>query len=361
MLMGLNPGLGALNAATPSQAARLIGELTQLAGDRLLPALPILERRGLVPPELADLAAWGGAEHQGGNHPAADRVVIEALERAGLRVLVLKGTLLAHTVYDTQAQRLRSDTDLLVAPHQRQAAQAVLERLGLTPNRAPMVLTMEAQDGWQGSIHRHPVLIDLHWHLFSHPAFAPLFSFEALWRRRQAITIAGHHTFGLGPVDALLHSALHYFAHHDEGDRPAQWLLDGDLLWQRMNAADRRSAVARAIDLEVAGVVGAFLERANTRFHTGIPPAVLAELHQAGQDQWRSAITRIDGRPLAAQILILRGMQGWRARLRYLRGQIVPSRRYMLSKYPDASSWGLPWLYIRRGVEGWRERVRRQR
>lgn len=312
-------------------------------------------------PELADLAAWSGLEHQGGNHPEADRVVIEALERAGLRVLVLKGTLLAHTVYDTQAQRLRGDTDLLVAPHQRQAAQAVLEGLGLTPNRAPMVLTMEAQDGWQGSIHRHPVQIDLHWHLFSHPAFAPLFSFEALWCRRQPITIAGHRTSGLGPVDALLHAALHYFAHHEEGDRPAQWLLDGDLLWQRMTPADRLNAVARAIDLEVAGVVGAFLERADARFHTGIPPALLAELHQAGQDQWRSAITRIDGRPLAAQILILRGLHGWKARFGHLQGQILPSRRYMLSKYPEASSRWLPWLYLRRIVEGWRKRVRRPR
>ncbi|WP_216909548.1 nucleotidyltransferase family protein [Synechococcus sp. CCY 0621] len=335
-----------------------MAELNHLADNRLLPALPMLEAKGLVSPELVQLGSHTSVGHPSGNAPAADRGVLEALQRAGVRVLVLKGTLLAHTVYGSPEQRLRVDTDLLVPPEQRSAAEQVLRDLGLAPITPLSANTIDTQELWVGDGSEGRRLIDLHWLLLNNPVFADLLGFEELWERRQPFTIAGFTASGLGPCDALLHAALHYFVHHVGQDRPAQWLLDGDLLWLQLNQAARDELVQRAMQLGVAGLLGTFLQEANARFQTGVDTTLLNQLQQAGKRQWRSGIMRVNGRPLAAQWLILRTMRGKRARLNHLRRLLFPSKAWMLAKYPEAGGWSLPWLYARRALEGWEKGVR---
>ncbi|MGB5136194.1 MAG: nucleotidyltransferase family protein [Prochlorococcaceae cyanobacterium] len=331
-----------------------MAELSQLAADRLLPALPVLDALGLVSNEVVQFGSRSGQETRWGNPPAADRLVLEALQRAGVRTLVLKGTLLAHTVYATPQQRVRVDTDLLVPTEQHSAAEQVFRDLGLEPVSPLSANVIDAQKAWCGEVAGARVLLDLHWHLFNNPVFADLLSFEELWQRRQEFWMGGFMASGLGSGDALLHAALHYFVHHVGQDRPALWLLDGDLLWQRMDAASREDVVKQALDLGVAGILGAFLQGAQDRFGTAIDPALLQHLHEAGKHQWRSGILHINGRPLAAQLLILRGLESKRARLNHLRRLLFPSRAWMRAKYPHARRWALPWLYARRAAEGWR-------
>jgi hypothetical protein len=356
--MNKNLNSGGPNQLSSTAAGRVVEELRQLARDRLLPALPILDQRGLISREVLQLGSRPGLQQHFGNAPAADRVVIQALEGDGIRVLALKGTLLGHTVYEHEGQRLRSDTDLLVPPEQRYRAHEVLRGLKLTPtSQAPQALTLETQSGWWGSIEGQRVQIDLHWQLFNHPAFAFLFDFEELWENRQPFTIAGHQTYGLSLGDALLHSALHYFAHHEEEDRPAQWLLDGILLWQKLHQTAQLESISKATRLEVAGILGEYLQRADKRFQAGIDNLKIRQLQQQGRQEWRSRILTLYGRPLANQLFVLRSVKGWRGRTRYVQKLVFPSPAYMRFKYPEATSWMLPWLYVKRATTGWKRRI----
>lgn len=56
--------------------------------------------------------------------------IVQAMDSAGVRTLVLKGAYLSPTVYPSPDQRGMSDIDLLFQPHDLPAAERVLENLG---------------------------------------------------------------------------------------------------------------------------------------------------------------------------------------------------------------------------------------
>jgi len=341
---------------TDQQSSRLAREVAAMSEERLLAAGPLLLRQGKISPQVAALARQ--VQQSGkplGNRPADDRVVLQALDADGVRCLVLKGTLLAHLVYDAPDQRSRGDTDILVAPQDRSSAETTLQRLGLKPSWLVTAKTSDTQDQWQGRLDGNLVVIDLHWHLLNHAAFSDLFVFEALWSRRAEVEIDGFRAAGPGLQDALLHAVLHYFAHHGDEFRPAQWLLDIHLLWLRMDDANRYELVRRSADLGIAGLVAEALDLTRNRFESPVPDETLKRLKAQGANQWRTGLLKAGSGPFSDQLFKLRAAGSWRARLAHLRALLFPSAQYMRSKYPGSSRWALPWLYVRRMVEGSRK------
>jgi len=345
------PSVGAEHTAKPpsNAAASAAEQVTELSGDRLIAAWPILRQRGEITPAVAALLQKIDRRSLPlGNAPAADRAVLEALAANGVRCLLLKGTLLAHAVYEAPSQRARGDTDLLVAPADRQAAESVLAALGLLRSWEVTAKTSNTQDQWQGVIDGNKAIIDLHWALLNHPAFTDLFAFDALWQARQPVQVAGFQTFGLGRIDALIHAALHYFVHHGDEFRPAQWLLDGDLLWRAMGDDERAELVVQVERLGVSGLVHAYLAACVKRFETPITHEMFAALEAAGSSEWRTRLLDIDGKPVRELLFTLRARPTWRDRLAHLHALLFPSREYMRLKYPAVRWWGMPWAYLKR-------------
>ena len=339
--------------AATSQAQSAAEQVSQLSEDRLIPAWAMLQRRGLISPAVAALAQRiDAASTPIGNAPETDRALLEAFAEQGVRCLLLKGTLLAHCVYDAPSQRARGDTDVLVAPADRGAAEQVLRGLGLARSWSVTAKTSDTQDQWQGAIDGRQAVVDLHWQLLNHPAFSELFEFEACWARRQVVRVAGFEAAGLGNADALLHAALHYFAHHGDEFRPAQWLLDGDLLWRAMDDGERKSLIESARDKGVSGLLHAYCRACIRRFETPMASGWLQTLESTGRDEWRTRLLTVQGKPVRELLFMLRARPDWKSRLAHLRALLLPSRAYMRTKYPDARRWALPWLYLRRMVEG---------
>jgi len=334
----------------PSNAATSAAEQVALLGsDRLIAAWPILRQRGAVSSAVAALLSQIDRRSVPlGNAPAADLAVLEALSAKGIRCLLLKGTLLAHTVYEAPSQRARGDTDMLIATAEREPAERVLVEIGLVRSWEVTAKTSDTQDQWQGVIDGNNVVIDLHWALLNHPAFTELFAFDALWQARQPVKVAGFQAFGLGRADALIHAALHYFAHHGDEFRPAQWLLDGDLLWRAMDDAERDGLVAKVKRIGVSGLVHAYLRACVTRFGSPIEPETLCDLEASGQGEWRTRLLDLDGKPVRELLFMLRARPTWKARLAHLRALLFPSREYMRWKYPAVRWWGMPWAYLKR-------------
>jgi len=337
-----------------SNAAESAAEQVALLGsDRLIAAWPILEQRGEISAAVAVLLSQiDGRSVPLGNAPTDDRAVLEALAGAGIRCLLLKGTLLAHTVYPEPGQRARGDTDLLIAAEDRASAEDALGALGLMRSWSVTAKTCDTQDQWQGVITGKQVVIDLHWALLNHPAFTELFEFDALWQNRQPVVVAGFPAFGLGRVDALIHAALHYFAHHGDEFRPAQWLLDGDLLWRAMGDGERDGMLEQVKRLGVSGLVHAYLMACAARFETPIVPQLLSDLEATGRTEWRTRLLHLDGKPTRELLFTLRARPTWKARIAHLRALLFPSVEYMRWKYPGARGWALPWLYVRRMWDG---------
>ncbi len=108
---------------------------------------------------------------------------IDALAERGVFPLLMKGTPLAYSHYPSPEIRARADTDMLIAPDAREPARAALHHLGYRVPHAASDRSIQFQIGVEkrdrfGVVH----VLDVHWKLSSHRAFADLFSYDALAR-----------------------------------------------------------------------------------------------------------------------------------------------------------------------------------
>jgi hypothetical protein len=141
--------------------------------------------------------------------------VVRELDGAGVRVIPIKGPILAAGDYGDIGLRDSLDLDLLVAPED--------------VNRTARVLTKIGYSGWDVDAARLPALIrsgcehsfecescgvalDLHWKL-SPPYFPLELSFAELWAKRRPVTLAGRELPAMSSEDELLHLCFHATKH----------------------------------------------------------------------------------------------------------------------------------------------------
>lgn len=95
--------------------------------------------------------------------------VVKNLENEGIRVVLLKGLALEHTVYGNRGLRQMSDADLLVAPENALKARDILIREGFVsmPMKSPLYRYIVLDLGNHlPELHRGGVSVDLHFRLF---------------------------------------------------------------------------------------------------------------------------------------------------------------------------------------------------
>jgi hypothetical protein len=244
---------------------------------------PAARRAGAVLPEVcrSALQAAALAALVRSLQLAGDLKRIAAVVAAADRpVIVLKGPVLACTIYPSEVFRPFTDIDLVVSGHDEAAVAAVLLDLGYAEH------AFAAQDWWRA--HGHHVhagaafhrtfmgdrqrLVELHadpLQLGLRPACE-----AARWERAVPVP----HVPGalmLGPADQLVQLSVHL---HKHGFSRLIWVKDLDLLLRKTSVADLDwelvETVARAEG--VATSIWASLRLAARLLQTPLPPAELA-------------------------------------------------------------------------------------
>ncbi len=278
--------------------------------------------------------------------------VAGALARANVRALVVKGAALAYEVYEAPWQRPRVDTDLLVAPAERDPAVAAIEALGYTRSDAvtsgSLVSSQYAFERCDASGLRH--VIDLHWQAVNPRLFADALPFADLWEHRQPLgdPVAG---WTLDAVSALLLAAVHRMAHHQENVRLI-WLYDVHLLAARCARGEWDRLAAAAIARQIAGICADTLRNAVRAFGTRVPAATLGALERAGRAEPSSRYLQGPIRKRDVLVQDLNRLPSLKARLTLLREHAFPPAAFMRSRYQVQSSLWLPALYAHRLVTG---------
>ncbi|MGN0064104.1 MAG: nucleotidyltransferase family protein [Nocardioides sp.] len=138
---------------------------------------------------------------------------LSALDRAGVRAMAFKGIALAVQAHGDESARGTGDHDLLVAPADVEAALGVLQGLGWKimsafPTPGPSWAWRHlVRTAYEIPLVRDGHMVDLHWHLVaSRDSYG---DFDALWARRETVTVLGHPVATLNRYDALRHSAAH--------------------------------------------------------------------------------------------------------------------------------------------------------
>lgn len=344
-------------------------ERWQLDAVAFAAVLPAFEAQGLAPAlaaRLAGSAPWwqldpsirSRLEHARRVLGARELLLAEACRRAcaalaatGTPVLVIKGQALAGSAYLEPATRERIDVDLWVPEDRFDDGAGRLEAAGFRASVAADGVWVLAERCFElpagGAV-------DLHRRLVTQALLARALPFATVFER------AG--SYGAGPArkpddaDALLIAALHAVAHH--GPEPRWlWVLDAHRLVTAAPACVEVAA-SRAREAGVAAILARLLQRAAHRYATPIEAARIAELAREAPRE-RSARLLVPMSRAARLWFDWRSLPGAAARWRHLRELVFPRHEYMRAKYPRATRWALPWLYVRRAVSGvWRAIVR---
>jgi hypothetical protein len=158
--------------------------------------------------------------------------VTRAFADGGVPMLSLKGPVLSQQLYGVAGVRASSDLDLLVAPRDAAAGEAILETLGYREAETLSASQRRTHHRFGGaslfSSDASGIPIDFHW-TFSNEQFPLRLSFDDAWARRSAVRI-GEATFAaLGDADLVVTTCSHAAKH----------------LWHRLEFLAQAAALAQ--------------------------------------------------------------------------------------------------------------------
>ena len=302
--------------------------------------------------ELSDAARTRAAEEL--LRKAEIRRVVAALADAGTRPILLKGTPLAYTVYDSPASRPRADTDVIVSGADVEAARQVMRSLSYveTVQCHELLSQFEVQQCDRfGVIHA----FDVHWSISTQPVFAGLLTYDALLLRAVAVPALGGSAVAPCRVDALLLSCVHPAMHHRNDER-LLWILDIHLLASGLSPAELDEFEALARMKKVVAICRRGLQQAQAVFGTLVAADLIGRLKRTAGPEPSAAYLASERRWHHETIASLRALPRLGDRARLVREVLLPSPGYMLGAYglrdKPLGTWLLPALYVHRNVQG---------
>jgi hypothetical protein len=205
-------------------------------------------------------------------------VVLQVLNAAGIKAILLKGAHLATMVYPDPSHRPMSDLDLLLEFDQVEPAGAVLRSIGYTPAHAKPIedwskRTREIRMSKDGFL---PV--ELHWSI-ADPRDHVCIDVNGLRERAQEFTFFGQSARVLAVEDLLLHLCFHAGISHQFDEKGPRPLLDIRATVERFGGSlDWSALVRRAHTWGISRCTYLMLELARRHGGAAIPADVLSKL-----------------------------------------------------------------------------------
>jgi hypothetical protein len=277
--------------------------------------------------------------------------VLGALSSRGLPVLVFKGAALARTHYPAAHLRTRSDTDLLVAPRDRDAVEKVFSSLGYKRQVESFGDFVSHQSHF-GITDRFGVFhpFDIHWKVSNRHALADSLTFTDLWQRRRPVGQILADAWTLCPVDALLAAAVHRAGHHPASQN-LLWLYDVHLLATRLTDGDLDAVATLARSHGLGRVASDTLTSCHRWFGTPNAARLIRLLGRSGE--LKEVVIGMEPGTLARTLLQdVQALPTWRQRLSLVREHVLPPASYMREKYGVRSNLILPAVYAWRVIAG---------
>jgi hypothetical protein len=287
--------------------------------------------------------------------------VVDILENKGIRVLLLKGLALEHTVYGSRGLRQMSDADLLVAPDDALRARDILAGAGFAsmPMKSWLYRFISLDLGNHlPEMHRGGISVDLHYRLFGTEGGEMV---SRAISEAEEISAGGKTFHVLPPVSAFLGLVSHIYKHDVKGEFQLRLYTDIYLLLKKhgsaiinndlMAAAEQAgipsevrvvmTVMEQAWGLKVPGEVDALPGKMKSR--TGemeyLPPEMQA---LPGEEQGKADRFMHDlmypGQitPESQHEMFTRNlnsMKGFRKKLIFIAGDVFPSVDFMKRRY----------------------------
>ncbi|MRR19256.1 hypothetical protein EG827_03595 [bacterium] len=266
--------------------------------------------------------------------------VTRALEKEGIRVLLLKGLALEHTVYGSKGLRQMSDADLLVSPASALRARDILVRAGFVsmPLKSKLYRHIILDLGNHlPELRRGGISVDLHFRLFG-PEGDEMVA-DAI-NEAEMITAGGNSFHVLPPVTAFLGLVSHISKHVVKGEFQLRLYTDIYLLLKKHGGAIINSDLpAAAKQAGIPGEVRAVMTVMEQAWGMAIPPELRARpgAEQVKAGRFMDDLMYPDQlRPESQRDMFSRNMRsltGFKKKLVFVAGDIFPSLHFMRQRY----------------------------
>ncbi len=265
---------------------------------------------------------------------------VAALEKEGIRVLLLKGLALEHTVYGSRGLRQMSDADLLVEQHDALRARDILISAGFKsrPLKSWLYKYIILDLGNHlPELHRGGMSVDLHYRLFG-PEGGEMVS-RAIGEADE-ITAGGNTFHVLPPQTAFLALVSHIYKHRIKGEFQLRLYADIYLLLKKHpGILNSESLAAAAQQAGISGEVRVVLSVMEQAWGLTVPAGMRA---LPGEEKMRVARFMNDlmypnlVRPESQYEMFRRNLgslKGYRKKLVFITGDIFPSVEFMRHRY----------------------------
>lgn len=249
--------------------------------------------RGLLPGEVTgELRRWSTRAAFENTHALRSvSPLIAALDRAGIRVMLLKGAALLQTIYDRPELRRMSDVDLLIHPDDALRAVDVLTAAECRRGSALVRSDFFPRFHYEVELFipgPQPVRIDLHARPFRPMRLSRIIPDDAMWEDAAAVDALGARAYVPRPELLFLHLAAHAAFH---GCSRLTWLYDLARFARRYDGElDWALLTRRCRDWRLGLAVRSATDAAQSLFGPFIPHEVAADLsHQPAN--WRDRLT----------------------------------------------------------------------
>jgi hypothetical protein len=282
--------------------------------------------------------------------------ILEALDEAGIPVIVLKGAALAAMVYEDIGLRPMGDLDLLVYPKDFGEAENIIQSLGYGHTRPELLPGIHRKLAHEVSLKGGPggnITVELHWGIIAgdkdqrSPDLAYFWEQTEGWRTWE-------HVFVFSPTVTILYLPAHQMLQHGSDHVRLIWLYDIHQLFSCNGGhLDYDQLLIQANKLNWTSSVQTILQLTRERFGTPMEKVFFEKLAISEAESVKNFSGRKPRSGQTRSEIILERMSNldFSSRLLWILATIVPTPDHMKWHYNPRPIWLWPLYYPYRWVD----------
>ncbi|MDY6971712.1 MAG: nucleotidyltransferase family protein [Thermodesulfobacteriota bacterium] len=286
--------------------------------------------------------------------------ILEALNRSGSPIILLKGILLAKWVYGDIGLRPMNDIDILCRQEDAHTLRSTLVGLGYTEKtiyQGPLQQSILAEE----SMHLPPFhkpgffMVEVHTNLFTGTC-DDFSAMKMLWDNAVPLELYGKLIHCLSPEYQLLYLSIHLYRHIIRAQLNLFWFCDiHEFIGAHKNEINWEGFWSMADSLGEGSNVETLFDLLARHWNTQVPEKLLfSRGGDIGKLNLRAIIRggcdkntpRVGF--LADYVRKLKGVrkiEGWKNRSRYLMRYFWPERGYLMDRYHITNTYAVPLYY----------------
>ncbi|MDX1435446.1 MAG: nucleotidyltransferase family protein [Anaerolineales bacterium] len=283
--------------------------------------------------------------------------ILQGLEKADLRALILKGAALALSIYPDPALRPMGDLDFLVPRDSLEPALRTLADLGYEKTERPVTSSLDPVIEREFFLLGGPaqnVGVDLHWNLIAGDADWRTPPLEWFWSQTTPLPypLEAHPENGffhrqLSPTASLLYASAHTMLQHG-GSARLIWKVDIQRLlsvYERQIDWEELLRQARALRWDAA--LAAALAWTEENLGASVPEGAIAALSREADPHSVRVVDDLNqtGRSRTRRRIGQLATLNWKARLGVAARLIFPPPAYLKLAYRPHPAWVWPLYY----------------